>query len=65
MRDESRNNLVARVWVKQTGGPVLIGERFREVDGRPRMIWHVDPESIVAVLWIEFIDGEDDEVSGT
>lgn len=65
MRDESRDSLEARVWIKQTGGPVLIGERFREVDGRSRMIWHVDPESIVAVLWIEFIDGEDGEVSDT
>lgn len=60
MCDENRGRLEARVWIKKVGGLALIGERFRGLEGRLTMVWYVDPESIVEVLWIEFSAGEDE-----
>lgn len=53
MRDESSGILEARVWLEEEGGQMLIGERFRKQDGRITVTWHVDPKSILGVVWVE------------
>ena len=65
MRDESSGTLVGRVWIKELGGQVLIGERFRRHDGRIAVTWHVDPETIVAVMWVEAVGGDEDNSSAS
>ena len=55
MRDESSGTLLARVWIKEPSGQVLIGERFRRHDGRIAVTWLVDPESILGVMWVEAV----------
>ena len=59
MRDESSGTLVARVWIREPGGPVLIGERFRRHDGRLAVTWLVDPETILGVMWVEAVGGDE------
>ena len=53
MRDDSFGILEVRVWVIDGKGRVLIGERFRRPDGRISVTWHVDPKSILGVMWFE------------
>jgi hypothetical protein len=65
MRDESSGTLVARVWIKELGGQVLIGERFRRHDGRIAVTWHVDPETILVVMWVEAVGGEEGNPSAS
>lgn len=55
MRDENSGILEARVWLKEEGGQVLIGERFLRQDGRVTVKWHVDPKTIHGVMWFEDI----------
>ena len=65
MRDESSGTLMARVWIRETSGQVLIGERFRGHDGRIAVTWHVDPESILVVMWIEAVGEEEGKSSAS
>ena len=65
MRDENANGLEARVWVQTADGPVLIGERFRGQGGGLTMIWHIAPETILGVMWIEVIASEEGAVSAS
>ncbi len=65
MRDESSGRLVARVWIKEPRGQVLIGERFRRHDGRIDVTWHVDPETILAVIWVEAVGDQEDNSSAS
>jgi len=60
MRDETSGILEARVWLKEADGQVLIGERFRKTDGRLTVTWHVDPKSIVGMMWFEPVGSEID-----
>lgn len=53
MRDESFGILELRVWLIEGNDRVLIGERFRRPDGRISVTWHVDPKSILGVMWFE------------
>ncbi len=55
MRDETSGILEVRVWLKEADRQVLIGERFRKANGRIAVIWHVDPKSILGMVWIEDI----------
>lgn len=64
MRDDSSGILEARVWLRDADGQVLIGERFRRVDGRIAVIWHVDPKSVSGVMWVEDI-GNREEASAS
>lgn len=64
MRDDSSGILEARVWLRDADGLVLIGERFRGVDGRITVIWHVDPKSVLGVMWVEDI-GNREEASAS
>ena len=65
MRDESSGVLEARVWVKDASGAVLIGERFRKQDGLLTMTWHVDPKSILGVMWVEAVGEEEGNSSAS
>lgn len=65
MRDENSGILEARVWVKDASGPVLIGERFRKQDGLLTMTWHVDPKSILGVMWVEEVNGNEGNPSAS
>ena len=60
MRDESSGVLEVRVWLRTADEQLLIGERFRKVDGRIAVIWQVDPKSISGVVWFEDIGNQDD-----
>ena len=64
MRDESSGTLVARVWLREPSGQVLIGERFRGHNGRIAVTWHVDPETLLGVMWVEAV-GEEDNSSAS
>ncbi|SEO28326.1 hypothetical protein SAMN04488103_1195 [Gemmobacter aquatilis] len=65
MRDESSGILEARVWVKDASGSALIGERFRKQDGLLTMTWHVDPKSILGVMWVEEVNGNGGNASAS
>lgn len=56
MRDERFGILEARVWIMEADKQVLIGERFRRPDGGVAVTWHVDPKTILGVMWVESID---------
>ena len=63
MCDDNSDTLDARVWVKDADTPVLIGERFRRQDGVLTMTWHIDPNSISGVMWVEDIHRKMGKVS--
>ncbi|OHC59146.1 MAG: hypothetical protein A3D16_21680 [Rhodobacterales bacterium RIFCSPHIGHO2_02_FULL_62_130] len=65
MRDENSGILEVRVWVKDASGAVLIGERFRKQDGLLTMTWHVDPKSILGVMWVEEVNGNVGDASAS
>jgi len=65
MRDESFGILEVRVWLKEEDGQVLIGERFRRQDGRISVTWHVDPNSILGVVWVEDVRDTRSDVSAS
>lgn len=65
MRDESSGTLVARVWIREPSGQVLIGEKFRGHNGRIAVTWHVDTETILAVMWVEAVGEEDGNSSAS
>ncbi|MCA0421876.1 MAG: hypothetical protein LCH61_00900 [Proteobacteria bacterium] len=65
MRDESSGTLVARVWIREPSGQVLIGERFRRHDGRIAASWLVDPETILVVMWVEAVGGDEGNSSAS
>jgi hypothetical protein len=65
MRDESCRTLVARVWIREPSGQVLIGERFRRHDGRIAVSWLVDPETILVVMWVEAVGGDEGNPSAS
>ena len=65
MRDESSGTLVARVWIREPSGRVLIGERFRRHDGRIAVSWLVDPETILVVMWVEAVGGDEGNSSAS
>ena len=65
MRDESSGTLMARVWIRAPSGQMLIGERFRRHDGRIAVTWHVDPETILVVMWVEAVGGDEDNSSAS
>ncbi|MBL9049575.1 MAG: hypothetical protein JNK19_05635 [Tabrizicola sp.] len=65
MRDENFDILEVRVWLKEEDGQVLIGERFRRQDGRISVTWHVDPKSILGVVWVEDVKDTRSDVSAS
>ena len=65
MRDESCGTLVARVWIREPSGQVLIGERFRRHDGCIAVSWLVDPETILVVMWVEAVGGDEGNPSAS
>jgi hypothetical protein len=65
MRYESSGSLVARVWIREPSGQVLIGERFRRHDGRIAVSWLVDPETILVVMWVEAVGDQEDNSSAS
>jgi hypothetical protein len=65
MRDKRSGTLVARVWIREPSGQVLIGERFRRHNGLITVTWHVDPETILVVMWVEAVGGEEDNSSAS
>lgn len=65
MRDESSGTLVARVWIREPSGQVLIGERFRGHTGHFAVTWHVDPETILVVMWVEAVGEEEGNSSAS
>lgn len=50
--------LDARVWIMNADGLVLAGERLGKKGGSLKIIWHVAPETIRGVMWIEIMAGE-------
>jgi len=44
---------------------VLIGERFRKQGGRITVTWHVDPKSILGVVWVEDVKDTRSDVSAS
>ena len=65
MRDERFGILEARVWIMEADKQVLIGERFRRPDGGVAVTWHVDPKTILGVMWVEAVGGEEDNSSAS
>ena len=65
MRDERSGTLVARVWIREPSGQVLIGEQFRRHDGSIAVSWLVDPKTILVVMWVEAVGGEEDNSSAS
>lgn len=65
MRDESFGSLEVRVWLIDGNDRVLVGERFRRSDGRNSVTWHVDPKSILGVVWVEDVRDTRSDVSAS
>lgn len=65
MRDEGSGTLLARIWIREPSGPVLIGERFRRHDGRIAVSWLVDPKTILVVMWVEAVGGDEGNSSAS
>ncbi len=65
MSDENTISLDARVWVKDADSPSLVGERYRDEGGSLTMVWHVDPKTILGVMWIEAVGRGEGEVSAS
>jgi hypothetical protein len=63
MAGENAHCLEARVWVNAADGPALIGERVRQKNGILTVIWHVDPETILGVIWVEIVGGIESQLS--
>lgn len=57
MASEKVHVLEARVWVNAADGPALVGERVRHKNGSLTVIWQVDPETILGVMWVETFIG--------